>query len=99
MKLMSGMNVFIIEWVLFIFQIGDFLVQVISDGYLIVSLDLFFYIDLVEVVQLQLKVGVSDFFLIYINIYLVWGKGCMIFIDVGVGGGKGWGGELKGNLL
>ena len=80
-------------------QIGDFLIQAISDGHLTTSLDLLSHIDPAEAAQLQLKAGVSDPSSIHINTYLVRGKGRTILIDAGAGGIKGWGGELRGNLL
>jgi len=93
------MNASIIERAPPTLQIGDFLVQAISDGHLTASLDLLSHIDPAEAAQLQLKAGVSDPSSIHINTYLVRGKGRTILIDAGAGGGKGWGGELKGNLL
>jgi len=93
------MNASIIERALPTLQIGDFLIQAISDGHLTTSLDLLSHIDPAEAAQLQLKAGVSDPSSIHINTYLVRGKGRTILIDAGAGGIKGWGGELRGNLL
>lgn len=93
------MNASIIERALPTLQIGDFLIQAISDGHLTTSLDLLSHIDPGEAAQLQLKTGVSDPSSIHINTYLVRGKGRTILIDAGAGGIKGWGGELRGNLL
>lgn len=93
------MNASIIERALPTLQIGDFLIHAISDGHLTTSLDLLSHIDPAEAAQLQLKAGVSDPSSIHINTYLVRGKGRTILIDAGAGGIKGWGGELRGNLL
>ncbi|WP_313217410.1 MBL fold metallo-hydrolase [Stenotrophomonas sp.] len=93
------MNASIIERALPTLQIGDFLIQAISDGHLTTSLDLLSHIDPAEAAQLQLKAGVSDPSSIHINTYLVRGKSRTILIDAGAGGIKGWGGELRGNLL
>lgn len=93
------MNASIIERALPTLQIGDFLIQAISDGHLTASLDLLSHIDPAEAAQLQLKAGVSDPSSIHINTYLVRGKGRTILIDAGAGGIKGWGGKLRGNLL
>ncbi|MCW6027146.1 MBL fold metallo-hydrolase [Stenotrophomonas sp. SRS1] len=93
------MNASIIERALPTLQIGDFLIQAISDGHLTASLDLLSHIDPAEAEQLQLKAGVSDPSSIHVNTYLVRGKGRTILIDAGAGGIKGWGGELRGNLL
>lgn len=93
------MNASIIERALPTLQIGDFLIQAISDGHLTASLDLLSHIDPAKAAQLQLKAGVSDPSSIHINTYLVRGKGRTILIDAGAGGIKGWGGELRGNLL
>ncbi len=93
------MNASIVERALPMLQIGDFLIQAISDGHLTASLDLLSHIDLAEAAQLQLKAGVSDPSSIHINAYLVRGKGRTILIDAGAGGIKGWGGELRDNLL
>ena len=93
------MNASIVEPALPMLQIGDFLIHAISDGHLTASLDLLCHIDPAEATQLQLKAGVSDPSSIHINTYLVRGKGRTILIDAGAGGVKGWGGELRGNLL
>ncbi|WP_313245385.1 MBL fold metallo-hydrolase [Stenotrophomonas rhizophila] len=93
------MNASIIERALPSLQIGDFLIQAISDGHLAASLDLLSHIDPAEAAQLQLKAGVSDPSSIHINTYLVRGKDRTILIDAGAGGIKGWGGELRVNLL
>jgi len=93
------MNASIVERALPTLQIGGFLIQAISDGHLTASLDLLSHIDPAEAAQLQLKAGVSDPSSIHINTYLVRGKGRTILIDAGAGGIKGWGGELRGNLL
>ncbi|WWW34670.1 MBL fold metallo-hydrolase [Stenotrophomonas rhizophila] len=93
------MNASIIERALPSLQIGDFLIQAISDGHLTASLDLLSHIDPAEAAQLQLKAGVSDPSSIHINTYLVRGKDRTILIDAGAGGIKGWGGELRVNLL
>ncbi|MDY0956277.1 MBL fold metallo-hydrolase [Stenotrophomonas rhizophila] len=93
------MNASIIERALPSLQIGDFLIQAISDGHLTASLDLLSHIDPAEAAQLQLKAGGSDPSSIHINTYLVRGKDRTILIDAGAGGIKGWGGELRVNLL
>lgn len=93
------MNASIVERALPTLQIGGFLIQAISDGHLTASLDLLSHIDPAEAAQLQLKAGVSDPSSIHINTYLVRGKGRTMLIDAGAGGIKGWGGELRGNLL
>ena len=93
------MNASTIERALPTLQIGDFQIQAISDGHLTASLDLLSHIDPAKAAQLQLKAGVSDPSSIHINTYLVRGKGRTILIDAGAGGIKGWGGELRGNLL
>ncbi|MGV6490668.1 MBL fold metallo-hydrolase [Stenotrophomonas rhizophila] len=93
------MNASIIERALPTLQIGDFLIQAISDGHLTASLDLLSHIDPAEAAQLQLKAGVSDPSSIHINTYLVRGRGRTVLIDAGAGGIKGWGGELRVNLL
>lgn len=80
-------------------QVGDFLIQAISDGHLTASLDLLSHIDSAEAARLQLQAGVSTPSSIHINGYLVRGRGRTILIDAGAGGIKGWGGELRGNLL
>lgn len=93
------MNASIIERALPTLQIGDFLIQAISDGHLTTSLDLLSHIDPAEAAQLQLKAGVGDPSSIHINTYLARGNDRTILIDAGAGGIKGWGGELKENLL
>lgn len=93
------MNASTIERVLPTLQIGEFLIQAISDGHLTASLDLLSHIDPTEAAQLQLKAGVSDPASIHINCYLVRGRGRTVLIDAGAGGIKGWGGELRVNLL
>lgn len=93
------MNASIVERALPTLQIGDFLIQAISDGHLTASLDLLSHIVPAEAAQLQLKAGVSDPSSIHINTYLVRGKDRTILIDAGAGGTKGWGGKLRGNLL
>lgn len=93
------MNASIVERALPTLQIGGFLIQAISDGHLTASLDLLSRIDPAEAAQLQLKAGVSDPSSIHINTYLMRGRGRTILIDAGAGGIKGWGGELRGNLL
>ena len=69
-----------IEGALPVLQIGDFLIQAISDGHLTASLDLLSDIDPVEATQLQLKAGVRDPSSIHINTFLVQGKGRTILI-------------------
>lgn len=93
------MNASIIERDLPTLQVGDFLIQAISDGHLTASLDLLSHIDPAEATQLQLQAGISDPSSIHINCYLVRGRGRTILIDAGAGGIKGWGGELRANLL
>lgn len=68
------MNASIVERALPTLQIGDFLIQAISDGHLTASLDLLSHIDPAEAAQLQLKAGVSAPSSIHINTYLVRGR-------------------------
>lgn len=93
------MNASTIERALPTLQIGDFLIQAISDGHLTASLDLLSHIDPADATRLQLQAGVNDPSLIHINCYLVRGRGRTILIDAGAGGIKGWGGKLKVNLV
>lgn len=92
------MNPSIIEPGLPARQIGDFLIQAISDGHLTARLDLLSAIDPAEATRLQLQAGASDPCSIHINCYLVRGRGRTMLIDAGAGGIKGWGGQLKANL-
>lgn len=66
--------------------VGDFMIIVISDGYFMVSFDFLLNIDVFDVIVMQCVVGQYELFVVYINCYVVCGVGCMIFVDVGVGG-------------
>ncbi len=79
-------------------QIGDFLIQAISDGHLPASLELLSHIDPLDASRLQVQAGVQDPASIHINAYLVRWKGRTILIDAGAGGVKGWGGQLTASL-
>jgi glyoxylase-like metal-dependent hydrolase (beta-lactamase superfamily II) len=79
-------------------QVGDFLIQAVSDGHLSASLELLSNIDPRQAALLQQHAGVSDPSAIHINCYLVRGRGRTMLIDAGAGGFKHWGGQLKQNL-
>lgn len=79
-------------------QIGDFLVTVLSDGEMSVSLALLSGIDTIYAEQIQHDAGVSNIDQIDINCYLIQGKGHSILVDSGTGGLNNTGGLLQNHL-
>ncbi|WP_111895323.1 MBL fold metallo-hydrolase [Acinetobacter sp. MB5] len=79
-------------------QIGDFLVTVLNDGEMNVSLTLLSGIDEKSAEKIQADAGVIHSELIDINCYLIQGKGHTILVDSGTGGLNNAGGLLLKNL-
>ena len=70
-------------------QIGDFLVTVLSDGEMNVSLALLAGIDEKSAEKIQTDAGVINADQIDINCYLIQGNGHTILVDSGTGGLNG----------
>lgn len=79
-------------------QIGDFLVTVLSDGEMNVSLALLAGIDEKSAEKIQTDAGIINADQIDINCYLIQGNGHTILVDSGTGGLNHAGGLLLRNL-
>ncbi|OUY05956.1 MBL fold metallo-hydrolase [Acinetobacter populi] len=80
-------------------QIGHFLVNVLNDGDMTVSLDLLSGINAIEAKKIQYKAGMVKTVIINVNAYLIRGAGRIILVDSGTGGLNGAGGLLLENLM
>jgi len=79
-------------------QVGDFLVTVLSDGEMNVSLTLLAGIDETSAKKIQIDGGIINTDQIDINCYLIQGNGHTILVDSGTGGLNQAGGLLLSNL-
>lgn len=79
-------------------QVGDFLVTVLSDGEMNVSLTLLAGIDEKSAKKIQMDAGIINTNQIDINCYLIQGNGHTILVDSGTGGLNHAGGLLLRNL-
>ncbi|MCU4413140.1 MBL fold metallo-hydrolase [Acinetobacter sp. WU_MDCI_Axc73] len=79
-------------------QVGDFLVTVLSDGDMSVSLTLLVGIDEKSAEKIQMDAGTIKTDQININCYLIQGNGHTILVDSGTGGLNQAGGLLLKNL-
>lgn len=80
-------------------QIGDYLVTVLSDGNMPVSLNLLSGIEPSDAELIQHRAGIAEPGNIPVNGYLIRGAGRTILVDAGTGGLNNVGGLLGRNLI
>ncbi|MDR0215412.1 MAG: MBL fold metallo-hydrolase [Comamonas sp.] len=80
------------------YQVGDFSITAISDGYLQAPLGLLSNIDVADATRMQVDAGQQPPEAIHINCYLIRSARHTALIDAGAGGIKQWGGRLLKNL-
>ncbi|MDR2327495.1 MAG: MBL fold metallo-hydrolase [Acidovorax sp.] len=80
------------------YQVGDFSITAISDGYLRAPLGLLSNIDVADATRMQVDAGQQPPEAIHINCYLIRSARHTVLIDAGAGGIKQWGGRLLQNL-